>query len=176
MLDVGLAGLELGIVNDEDEVFSGGEFYLPNVSRPYRDWKKGGHGSVNIYEALEQSVNSYFYQLALDLGIDRMHDYLAPYGFGAPTGIEIPGEVGGTLRRPDHWSAQSPASLAIWRTSWNSGKPLSVWSMARGPGRRPPARPVIRYLIESAVRASKKDSLHLVRSCASNTTGSCARK
>lgn len=94
---VGLAGLELGIVNDEDEVFSGGEFYLPNVSRPYRDWKRGGHGSVNIYEALEQSVNTYFYQLALDLGIDRMHDYLSQFGFGEPTGLDLLGEKSGVL-------------------------------------------------------------------------------
>jgi len=94
---IGLAGLELGVINDSDEVFSGGEFYLPNVSRPYRDWKRGGHGSVNIYEALEESVNSFFYQLALDLGIDRMHDYLAQFGFGAATGIDLLGESEGVL-------------------------------------------------------------------------------
>ena len=94
---VGLAGLELGVINDEDEVFSGGEYYLPNVSRPYRDWKRGGHGSVNIYAALEQSVNTFFYQLALDLGIDRMHDYLAQFGFGAPTGLDLLGENSGVL-------------------------------------------------------------------------------
>jgi penicillin-binding protein 2 len=94
---IGLAGLELGVVNDSDEVFSGGEYYLPNVSRPYRDWKRGGHGSVNIYEALEESVNSYFYQLALDLGIDRMHGYLARFGFGTPTGIDLLGESSGVL-------------------------------------------------------------------------------
>ena len=94
---IGLAGLELGVINDSDEVFSGGEFYLPNVSRPYRDWKRGGHGAVNIYEALEQSVNSFFYQLALDLGIDRMHAYLAQFGFGAPTGLDLYGEISGVL-------------------------------------------------------------------------------
>lgn len=98
---VALAGLELGVVEVEDEVFSGGEFYLPNVSRPYRDWKRGGHGSVNLYEALEESVNSYFYQLALDLGIDRMHDYLAQFGFGAPTGLDLLGENAGVLPSRD---------------------------------------------------------------------------
>jgi penicillin-binding protein 2 len=94
---VGLAGLELGVIDDRDEVFSGGEFYLPNVSRPYRDWKRGGHGTVDIYEALEESVNTFFYQLALDLGIDRMHDYLEQFGFGAPTGIDLVGENSGVL-------------------------------------------------------------------------------
>jgi penicillin-binding protein 2 len=52
---------------------------------------------VNIYEALEESVNSYFYQLALDLGIDRMHPYLAQFGFGAPIGLDLYGEVSGVL-------------------------------------------------------------------------------
>ena len=94
---IGLAGLELGVINDSDEVFSGGAYYLPNVSRPYRDWKRGGHGSVNIYEALEESVNTFFYQLALDLGIDRMHDYLAQFGFGEPTGLDLLGEAAGVL-------------------------------------------------------------------------------
>jgi penicillin-binding protein 2 len=94
---VALAGLELGVINDEDEVFSGGAFFLPNVSRPYRDWKRGGHGWVNVYDALEQSVNTFFYQLALDLGIDRMHDYLSQFGFGERTGLDLLGENSGVL-------------------------------------------------------------------------------
>ena len=94
---VGLAGLELGVASTDRRIFSTGEFYLPGVSRPYRDWRKGGHGWVNIETALEMSVNSYFYQLALDLGIDRMHDYLEQFGFGQVTGLDIPGEATGVL-------------------------------------------------------------------------------
>ena len=56
-----------------------------------------GHGWVNIRSALEQSVNTYFYQLSMDLGIDRMHDYLAQFGFGSATGIDVPGEGKGLL-------------------------------------------------------------------------------
>jgi penicillin-binding protein 2 len=94
---VGLAGLELGVVTPEDRVFSTGQYFLPGVSRPFRDWKKGGHGWVNLLGALEQSVNTYFYQLAYDLGIDRMHDYLDQFGFGQPTGIDMLGENSGVL-------------------------------------------------------------------------------
>lgn len=94
---VGLAGLELGVITAEDRVFSSGRFYLPGMKKPFRDWKKGGHGWVTIVSALEQSVNTYFYQLALDLGIDRMHDYLAQFGFGAPTGLDLLGEKSGVL-------------------------------------------------------------------------------
>ncbi len=56
-----------------------------------------GHGWVDLRSALEQSVNTYFYQLAMDMGIDRMHDYLAQFGFGAVTGIDVPGEGKGLL-------------------------------------------------------------------------------
>ena len=94
---VGLAGLELGVVTPEDRVFSNGEFYIEGYDRPYRDWKDMGHGWVDIRSALEQSVNTYFYQLAMDLGIDRMHDYLDQFGFGSPTGIDVPGEGKGLL-------------------------------------------------------------------------------
>ena len=98
---VGLAGLELGVVTAQDEVFSSGDYYLPGVSRPFRDWKKGGHGWVNMLGALEQSVNTYFYQLAYDLGIDRMHDYLDQFGFGKPTGLDLLGENSGVLPSRD---------------------------------------------------------------------------
>lgn len=94
---VGLAGLELGVISEDARVFSSGQYFLPGVSRPYRDWKKGGHGWVDILEALEQSVNTFFYQLAYDLGIDRLHDYLAQFGFGQPTGIDLLGENSGVL-------------------------------------------------------------------------------
>jgi len=94
---VGLAGLELGVVTPKTRIFSSGKFYIEGYSRAYRDWKDQGHGWVDIRSALEQSVNTYFYQVAVGLGIDRMHDYLAKFGFGAITGIDIPGEGKGLL-------------------------------------------------------------------------------
>ncbi len=94
---IALAGLELGVITPEKQVFSSGKFFLPGVSRPYHDWKPGGHGWVDIYGALEQSVNTYFYQLALDLGIDRMHDFMEYFGFGDKTGLDLLGENPGVL-------------------------------------------------------------------------------
>lgn len=98
---VGLAGLELDVVQPGQRIFSNGRFFLPNYDRPYRDWRDGGHGHVDITRALEESVNTYFYQTAVDLGIDRMHDYLAQFGFGAPTGVDLPGESAGLLPSRD---------------------------------------------------------------------------
>ncbi len=94
---VGLAGLELDVVTPQTRVFSNGNFYIEGYDRPYRDWKDGGHGWVDIGSALEQSVNTYFYQLAVNMGIDRMHDYLSQFGFGSVTGIDVPGEGKGIL-------------------------------------------------------------------------------
>ncbi|KAA9131019.1 penicillin-binding protein 2 [Marinihelvus fidelis] len=98
---VGLAGLELGVYGREHRVFSSGAYRLPNYDRPYRDWKRGGHGWVDIRGALEESVNTYFYDMAVTMGIDAMHDYLAQFGFGQATGIDLPGETSGVLPSRD---------------------------------------------------------------------------
>jgi len=92
-----LAGLELGLRKPEDTVLSVGEFFIPGQSRAYRDDKRGGHGRVDLVQAIAQSVNTYFYSLALDMGIDRMSGYMTKLGFGKPTGIDLVGESGGVL-------------------------------------------------------------------------------
>lgn len=94
---VALAGLELDLITPQTRVFSNGKFYIEGYNRPYRDWKDTGHGWVDLGSALEQSVNTFFYQLAMDMGIDRMHDYLSQFGFGSATGIDVPGEGKGLL-------------------------------------------------------------------------------
>ncbi|MFC1795883.1 penicillin-binding protein 2 [Pseudomonadota bacterium] len=94
---VGLAGLELEVITPDKQVFSSGNYYMPGGSRPYRDWKDGGHGWVNIHGALEQSVNTYFYQLAYEIGIDALHDFLTQFGFGDRTGLDLLGENRGVL-------------------------------------------------------------------------------
>lgn len=92
-----LAGLELGVRSADYTIFSTGVFQIPGQEITFRDWKRGGHGRIDVVESLAQSVNSFYYQLALDLGIDRMHAYLSRFGFGAPTGIDLYGESAGIL-------------------------------------------------------------------------------
>jgi len=89
---VALAGLEYGVADAEHTEFCRGYFQLPGDSHRYRDWKKGGHGTVDMHSAIAQSCDVYFYGLAQRLGIDRMHDFLAKFGLGAETGIDISGE------------------------------------------------------------------------------------
>jgi penicillin-binding protein 2 len=92
-----LAGLEAGVIKPEDTRFCRGFFTLPNSSHRYRDWKKEGHGTVNMREAVMTSCDVYFYGLAATLGIDRIHDTMTRLGFGNPTGIDVQGERGGIM-------------------------------------------------------------------------------
>ena len=92
-----LAGLDDGLITPATRVFSRGWYQLPGHSRRYRDWRREGHGWVDLELALAESVNMYFYQLAVDLGIDRISRQLALFGFGRATGLDLPGESNGVL-------------------------------------------------------------------------------
>lgn len=94
---VGLAALAHGVRGRDQRVLSTGVFQLPGTRERYRDWKRTGHGEVDLAEALAQSVNTYFYGAAAELGIDRLHDYLRQFDFGGPTLIDMPGEASGLL-------------------------------------------------------------------------------
>jgi penicillin-binding protein 2 len=99
---MGLAGLEQGITSARSTTYCPGYFTLPGSSHRYRDWKHGGHGTVNLVSAITQSCDVYFYDLALSMGIDRIHDYLSHFGFGKLTNIDIQGELPGLLPSA-HW-------------------------------------------------------------------------
>ena len=92
-----MAGLELGLRKPADTITDPGYFTLPRSSHQYRDWKKGGHGTVDLHNSIAQSCDVYYYRLAVDMGIDRMHDYLAQFGLGEKTGIDLEGESAGLL-------------------------------------------------------------------------------
>jgi penicillin-binding protein 2 len=97
----GLAGLESGLRKPEDKILSTGVFHIRGIGRGFGDAHAGGHGWVNLKESIAQSVNTYYYQLALDMGIARFDDYMSRYGFGRPTGIDLIGESSGILPSPE---------------------------------------------------------------------------
>jgi len=95
---IGLAGLKYGITNEHHEVFCPGYFIIPfGENRKFRDWKKTGHGSVDLDDSITQSCDVYFYELALNLSIDRINPFLKSFGFGSKTGIDMPSENSGLL-------------------------------------------------------------------------------
>ncbi|MBB6185163.1 penicillin-binding protein 2 [Oleiagrimonas soli] len=94
---IGLGGLELDFRKPSDTVMSTGVFYIPGQVRGYRDDQRNGAGRVDLVQAIEQSVNTYFYKLVYDMGIDKLSTWMAQFGFGKPTGIDLPGEAAGVL-------------------------------------------------------------------------------
>jgi len=97
-----LAGLLMGVITPDYSIDDPGWFQLPNNKRLYRDWnwKKtgtGGHGMVNLDKAIYRSCNIYFYSLAVNLGIDRIHDHLSLFGFGRDTSFDLPEAQNGLL-------------------------------------------------------------------------------
>jgi penicillin-binding protein 2 len=96
-----LAGLESGVRKPGDKVLSTGMFRLPGMrGRGWADADKGGNGWTDMRKAIYESVNTYFYMLALDLGVKRYDEYLSKYGYGQKTGVDLLGEIEGILPSP----------------------------------------------------------------------------
>ena len=110
-----LAGLELGLRKPGDSFVDPGYYSLPNSRHQFRDWKRGGHGVVDLKRSISQSCDVYYYRLAVDMGIDRMHDYLAKFGFGEKTGIDLEGESSGLLPSRE-WKQRR------WNKVWYPGE------------------------------------------------------
>ena len=98
---VGLAGLEHDAVTSEHTTWCRGWYQLPGASHKYRDWKRSGHGRVDMNTAIQRSCDVYYYELALELGIDRLHGFMERFGFGTKTGVDIGGEVSGLMPSRD---------------------------------------------------------------------------
>jgi penicillin-binding protein 2 len=92
---VALAGLDLIGLNPGRRVQCPGYYRLPNSDHRFRDWRSGGHGPTDLHLGIVQSCDVYFYTLAHQLGIDRLQEFMARFGFGRRTGIDIPGEFAG---------------------------------------------------------------------------------
>ena len=113
-----LAGLE-HTIDPRRRVKCPGFFALKEGGRVYRCWRKQGHGAVNLKEALEQSCDTYFYQLGLTLGISGISEALTTFGFGKQTGIDLASEPDGLI------------PTALWKqrrhgTPWYPGDTLNA--------------------------------------------------
>ncbi len=92
---VALTALEQGVISPTYRIFDPG--YFEYAGHTYRDWKRWGHGHVDVHTAIRDSCDTFFYQIGLKMGIDLIHDGLWAFGFGHKTGIDIPGERNGLI-------------------------------------------------------------------------------
>jgi penicillin-binding protein 2 len=92
-----LAGLEQNAIRPNEKRMCRGFYSLPGLTHRYRDWKPEGHGLLDMHDAIAQSCDTYFYQLANDIGIDIMSHTLAGFGLGTATGIDISPESNGLV-------------------------------------------------------------------------------
>ncbi len=114
-----LAGLELGKRSPEYTISDPGYFVLGGAGHVYRDWKKGGHGMVDLHRSIVISCDTYYYGLAQELGIDNIHRFIGQFGLGKPTGVDIPGESGGLLPSQE-WK------MRRFKQKWFGGDTISV--------------------------------------------------
>ena len=98
---MGLAGMELGVRRPGDTIADPGYYTLPGSSHRYRDWKKDGHGSVDLKRSVTISCDTYYYGLANQMGIERMAGFLAQFGFGKRSGVDLDGELAGLMPTPE---------------------------------------------------------------------------
>ena len=114
-----LAGLDSGKRTPSYTINDPGYFTLPGNRHKYRDWKTGGHGTVDMFKSIVISCDTYYYGLATDMGIDTIHTYLERFGFGKETGLDMKGESSGLLPSPD-WKKRR------FNQIWYPGDTVSV--------------------------------------------------
>lgn len=128
-----LAGLELNLRTPGYAISDPGYYQLPGSSNRYRDWKAGGHGKVNVHKSLVVSCDTYYYELANELGIDNISKFIGQFGLGKKTGIDIEGEASGLLpsrewkmrRHKQKWWPGDTISIGIGQ-GYNLATPLQL--------------------------------------------------
>ena len=98
---IAIAGLEKGTVTPDTKIYDPGWYKLPGVSHSYRDWKRTGHGIVNLKRAITVSCDPYFYQLGNKMGITAIEDMLMQFGFGQFTHVDLLEEAPGLVPSPN---------------------------------------------------------------------------
>ncbi|MDW6016399.1 penicillin-binding protein 2 [Vibrio plantisponsor] len=117
---IAVSALQEGVVTPNTTRNDPGYWKIPNsTTRPFRDWLRWGHGRVDIIKALEESVDTFFYQIAYDLGIDRLSDWMMRFGFGDYTGIDIYEESKANMPTRE-WK------MSRHRTPWYQGDTIPV--------------------------------------------------
>jgi len=116
-----LGALETGKRTPSQSIADPGYFNLGNHT--FRDDKVGGHGTVDMAKSIIESCNTYYYQLSKDMGVNLMHDFMKPLGFGQLTGIDLIGESRGVLPSTD-WKIRTFKKPE--QQKWFEGETISL--------------------------------------------------
>jgi len=108
---VAAAGLQERSITPLDRIYCNGEFHLGTAT--FKDWKEGGHGTVDLHHAIAQSCNIFFYEAGLKIGGAAIVKYAGAFGFGQPTAIDLPGEKSGLLPRPQSVRSRQGKTMAF---------------------------------------------------------------
>ncbi len=111
------AALEEKVITEKTMIHSGPSFRFGN--REYRDWKEEGHGTISVHRAIVESSDTFFYQVGLKLGIDRLAGYSKGFGFGQRTGIQLPNEKSGIV-------PSTAWKMAALKVRWYDGETISA--------------------------------------------------
>ncbi|EDN55788.1 penicillin-binding Protein dimerisation domain family, partial [Vibrio antiquarius] len=115
-----VAALQEGVVTPNTTRNDPGYWRIPNSNtRPFRDWLRWGHGRVDIIKSIEESVDTFYYQIAYDMGIDRISNWMMMFGFGDYTGIDIYEESKANMPTRD-WK------MSRHKTPWYKGDTIPV--------------------------------------------------
>ncbi|WP_105190440.1 penicillin-binding protein 2 [Pseudoalteromonas sp. T1lg48] len=121
-------GMEEGLVTEQTKMYDPGFFQIPNVEHKWRDWRRWGHGHVDVYKAIEESCDTYFYDIAYRAGITKISDFMAQFGFGDLSGIDIKEETTAILpsrewkegRFREPWWRGDTISVGIGQGYWTA--------------------------------------------------------
>ncbi|BDP31079.1 penicillin-binding protein 2 [Vibrio vulnificus] len=117
---IAVSALQEGVVTPNTTRNDPGYWRIPNSdTRPFRDWLRWGHGRVNLVQSIEESVDTFFYQIAYELGIDRLSNWMSMFGFGDYTGIDIFEESKANMPTRD-WK------MSRHKTPWYKGDTIPV--------------------------------------------------
>jgi len=156
-----LVGLEEGVIDETTEILDRGTYQLENVNHVWRDWKKYGHGTVNVTKSIEVSCDIFYYDLAYKLGIDRISSSMQLFGFGRRSGIDLLEESGANMpsrgwkraRFNEPWYIGDTIPVGIGQSYWNA-TPLQLaqsMNFLINKGQRHTPRIIKGYMVEGAI-------------------------